>query len=144
MARVGRLGTRGPWFVSDDGRTVLLRGVNLGGDCKVPTTPDERTDRPTDFAQHATASFIGRPFPLSEAPAHLGRLRHWGCTSRAPRSAQHGHREEPLTGAPWDGNGAATATPLPSPPPPHGPHVGAGHGRLPRTPTTTGSTASAS
>ena len=73
-----RLSIDGLWFREPSGRRVLLRGVNLGGDCKMPVTPDGRTHLPTDFADHRDVSFTGRPFPLSEAAEHLGRLRHWG------------------------------------------------------------------
>ncbi len=73
-----RLTIDGLWFREPSGRRVLLRGVNLGGDCKVPTSPDERTHRPTDFAGHREVSFVGRPFPLAEAESHFARLRHWG------------------------------------------------------------------
>jgi hypothetical protein len=66
----------GPFFLDTDGGQVMLRGVNLGGDCKVP--PGQGTDVPSDFSDHRTASFVGRPFPLAEADEHLGRIAHWG------------------------------------------------------------------
>jgi Glycoside hydrolase family 5 C-terminal domain/Cellulase (glycosyl hydrolase family 5) len=56
----------GERFVDAEGRTLLLRGVNLGGSSKLPK---------------AGASFVGRPFPLDEADAHFERLARWGLTT---------------------------------------------------------------
>ncbi len=69
---------RGRWFRDEQGRALLLRGVNLGGSSKMPAVPDGATHLPTDFSDHRTVSFAGRPFPLAEADEHYARLRRWG------------------------------------------------------------------
>lgn len=56
---------------------VLLRGFNLGGDCKIPY-PKGGVMPALDFSDHRDVSFIGRPFPLAEADEHFSRIKGWG------------------------------------------------------------------
>ena len=68
--------SRGSSFVDGLGRRLTLRGVNLSG-AKIPM--DGATHRRASFVDDpAAASYVGRPFPLADAPAHFRRLRAWG------------------------------------------------------------------
>lgn len=70
----------GSQFKDEFGRTLLLRGVNLGGSSKIPTAPDGATHNPAGFFDHRQVSFVGRPFPLADADEHFRRLKAWGFT----------------------------------------------------------------
>ncbi|KAJ3366301.1 hypothetical protein GGF31_008110 [Allomyces arbusculus] len=76
--------TRGRYFLDDHGRALLFRGVNVAGNAKLPASPDIPSYRVDHFWDPvdgmAGVSFVGRPFPLSDAHAHCARLRDWGMS----------------------------------------------------------------
>jgi len=70
----------GNCFKDEYGRTLTLRGVNLGGSTKVPFSPNGATYLKEGFFDHRNLSFVGRPFPIQEADEHFARLKAWGLT----------------------------------------------------------------
>ncbi|MCB1156273.1 MAG: cellulase family glycosylhydrolase [Leptospiraceae bacterium] len=75
-----RLSCDGQYFRDSNGNVILFRGINLAGSSKVPLKPDGTThfDQTVSFQNHREVSFVGRPFPLSEAEEHFKRLKSWG------------------------------------------------------------------
>ncbi|KAG8708082.1 hypothetical protein FRC08_000114 [Ceratobasidium sp. 394] len=64
------------WITDSYGRVCLMRGANLSGGNKIPSNHSAES-----FPhKHETVTFVGRPFPLEEAPQHFARLRRWGLT----------------------------------------------------------------
>ncbi|KAL1918909.1 uncharacterized protein VTP21DRAFT_2290 [Calcarisporiella thermophila] len=76
----GPIRADGRWFKDDHNRTCLLRGVNLGGNAKLPMDVRACTPGTDEFFKHTEVSFAGRPLPLEEADVHFRRLRLWGLT----------------------------------------------------------------
>ena len=68
-------------FRDAHGRQVLLRGINLAGDAKFPSTPDQSSYVAEDFFDGDSVKFHARPFPLSEAHVHFSRLKRYGFNS---------------------------------------------------------------
>ena len=68
----------GTIFKDEHNRQVTLRGVNFCGDAKFPAKPSIPSHVTEDFFDGDNVSFVGRPFPYSEADAHLKRLKDWG------------------------------------------------------------------
>jgi len=71
-------------ILDSDGRTLILRGVNLGGDSKIPFCRPGEEINPgflhPDDGNRNKVSFVGRPFPLEEAESHFKRLKNAGLT----------------------------------------------------------------
>jgi hypothetical protein len=65
-------------FRDSHGRQVKLRGINVAGDAKYPSDPDQPSQIPEDFFDGDTVNFRQRPFPLEDAHIHFARLKRWG------------------------------------------------------------------
>ncbi|KXH63634.1 glycoside hydrolase family 5 protein [Colletotrichum nymphaeae SA-01] len=74
----GPIGLKDGYFVDNYGRTLTLHGLNISGASKLPTTPNGLSHLTDGFFEHRTVTFIGRPFPLGDAPLHFRRLQAWG------------------------------------------------------------------
>lgn len=68
----------GTEFRDEHNRQVTLRGINVAADAKLPTHPSLPSHITEDFYDGDNVSFVGRPFPHSEADIHLKRLKAWG------------------------------------------------------------------
>ncbi|KAF6810670.1 glycoside hydrolase family 5 protein [Colletotrichum sojae] len=66
------------FFVDGYGRALSLHGLNISGASKLPTTPNGLSHLTEGFFEHRTVTFVGRPFPLEDAPLHFRRLQAWG------------------------------------------------------------------
>ena len=58
-------------FYDQNDCQMLFRGINLSASSKLPM-------KGTDLYDKEAISFVGRPFPLEDAPRHFERLKSWG------------------------------------------------------------------
>ncbi|GAA6062355.1 hypothetical protein JCM10212_005697 [Sporobolomyces blumeae] len=66
-------------FRLTDGRTILLRGINLAASAKTPVgQPGAKLDGFWQGAKDGTLDFVGRVLELDQADQHLERLKSWG------------------------------------------------------------------
>ena len=73
-----KIGINTQYFIDTKNRKTFFRGVNLGGSSKIPVFPDGATYKKDGFFDHLNVSFVGRPFPISQADEHFERLNKWG------------------------------------------------------------------
>ncbi len=65
-------------FADSRGRQVLLRGINVAGDAKYPSEPNQPSHVEEDFFDGDNVSFHKRPFGKEDAHVHFSRLRRYG------------------------------------------------------------------
>ena len=73
-----RLRIDGRTFRDFHNREVTLHGINIAGDAKCPSEPDQTSHIPKDFFDGDNVSFHRRPFTATDAPSHFSRLKQWG------------------------------------------------------------------
>ncbi|KAJ3148235.1 hypothetical protein HDU89_004831 [Geranomyces variabilis] len=65
-------------FCDRFGRHLLLRGINVAGDAKLPSEPNIASHDSNDFFDGDNVSFHNRPFRREDAHTHFSRLRRFG------------------------------------------------------------------
>ncbi len=65
-------------FCDRYGRQVLLRGINVAGDAKYPSEPDQSSYVDDDFFDGDNVTFRKKPFAKEDAHIHFSRLKRFG------------------------------------------------------------------
>lgn len=73
-----RLRIDGRTFRDTDNREVTIHGINVAGDAKFPTNPNQPSHVADKFFDGDNVSFVGRPFSVEDAHTHFARLKGWG------------------------------------------------------------------
>ena len=73
-----RLDIENGQFHDSRGRQVVLRGINVTGDAKLPSEPNQPSHESEDFFDGESVTFHQRPFPVEDAAMHFERIRRYG------------------------------------------------------------------
>jgi hypothetical protein len=65
-------------FSDGEGKQIVLRGINVAGDAKYPSEPDQPSHADAGFFDGDKVTFHKKPFPKEDAHIHFSRLRRWG------------------------------------------------------------------
>ncbi len=65
-------------FHDTHGRHVLLRGINVAADAKLPSHPEVPSHVADDFFDGDNVKFHARPFRKEDAHIHFSRLKRFG------------------------------------------------------------------
>lgn len=65
-------------FRDGHGRQVVLRGINVAGDAKLPSEPNQPSHIGEDFFDGDNVTFHERPFSKEDAPTHFARIKRYG------------------------------------------------------------------
>lgn len=74
--------SHGNFVEKSTGRRLKMHGINFASNAKLPATPQQATyfkpDRCGLYSEGDSVSFVGKPFPLSEAYEHVTRIKQCG------------------------------------------------------------------
>jgi hypothetical protein len=75
---VFRLDIEDGQFRDGHGRQVILRGINVAADAKLPSEPSQPSHIGENFFDGDNVTFHQRPFSKEDAPTHFARIKRYG------------------------------------------------------------------
>lgn len=78
MPHAFRLEIEDGQFRDSKGRQVMLRGLNVAADAKLPSKPNQPSHVPDQFFDGDNVKFHERPFTKDDAHVHFARIKRYG------------------------------------------------------------------